>query len=149
MVMDVCLHEEMDMGVSWPETIFDLVDLPVNATGGAFEPYRRDPAAEEGGLVVSPGGSGNANKRMIELLRKRARTGRSDDADDGNGRSYRHMINERQRREKMKQSYSELHSLLPPGSKVPISYSPFFSPSIAIELIKYNNLECCRLIRTP
>lgn len=126
MVLEVCLYEEMDMGVSQPETYFDLVDLPVNAAGGAFEPYRRDPAAEEGGLVVSPSGSGNANKRMIELLRKRARTGRSDDADDGNDRSYRHMINERQRREKMKLSYSELHGLLPPGSKVPIFLFTFF-----------------------
>lgn len=125
-VMDVCLCGEMDVGMSRPETIYDVVDLPVNVAGGAFKPYRRDPAGEEVGLVVSPSGSGNANKRMVELLRKRARTGRSDDADDGKGRSYRHMINERQRREKMRQSYSELHSLLPSGSKVPIFLFTFF-----------------------
>lgn len=134
MELDVCLYEEMDMGVSQPETYFDLVDLPVNAAGGASEPYWRDPAAQEGGLAVSSSGSGYANERMIELLGKRARTGRSDDADDGNGRSYRHMINERQRRERMKLSYSELHALLPPGSKVPIFlFTFYFSSSIFIQ----------------
>ncbi|PSS15973.1 Transcription factor bHLH92 like [Actinidia chinensis var. chinensis] len=76
----------------------------------AFERYE-----DRGKGWVAKSINGSMNKRMIEFLRRNwnslART------TERRERGYQHMINERMRREKQKQSYSALHSLLPPGTK--------------------------------
>ncbi|XVF38354.1 hypothetical protein REPUB_Repub20aG0094200 [Reevesia pubescens] len=60
--------------------------------------------------------SGNMNKRMIEFLRKSWPT-TTETKDTKKERCFRHMMNERMRREKQKKSYFDLHSMLPLGTK--------------------------------
>ncbi|KAL6970510.1 hypothetical protein U1Q18_030209 [Sarracenia purpurea var. burkii] len=64
------------------------------------------------------------NKRMIEFLRMRwnpppppASTTAAETKESERERCFRHMMSERMRREKQKQSYSALRSLLPPSTK--------------------------------
>ncbi|KAL4200025.1 hypothetical protein AMTRI_Chr03g147640 [Amborella trichopoda] len=79
---------------------------------GAFAPYTGIFLARKTGLS----GTRNLNKRMIELLRAIWASNNSG-AGSLESQSHRHMMKERQRREKMKQSYLLLHSMLPPRSK--------------------------------
>lgn len=85
----------------------------------AFVPY--NPEAE---LGQPPSGSNsmNMNKRMVQFLRKSCppSTARIETGENANSKvkGFCHMINERMRREKQKQSYLALHSLLPNGTKV-------------------------------
>ncbi|XP_058202255.1 transcription factor bHLH92 isoform X2 [Rhododendron vialii] len=58
----------------------------------------------------------NANKRMIEFMRRRWNLV-AEGGEYERERFRRHMINERMRREKQKNSYSSLRSRLPPGTK--------------------------------
>lgn len=106
--------EFQDNATFWYES------LPVNQS--AFVQYSSRPRSEFGPGIQSSGSSvGNMNKRMIEFLRRSwPGTGRS-----GNGggepekeRTYRHMMNERVRREKQRLSYLALQSMLPMGNKV-------------------------------
>nr|WAK86060.1 transcription factor bHLH14 [Nothapodytes nimmoniana] len=62
---------------------------------------------------------GNANKRMIELLKKNwtPTTTAVSGGEAEKERCYKHMISERIRRKNQKQSYLDLHNLLPPGTK--------------------------------
>ncbi|XP_057957588.1 transcription factor bHLH92 [Malania oleifera] len=87
--------------------------LPVNRT--AFE---RFPSHEFPRKTSQVSGSNlrNMNKRAIELLRRNW-VAAMESKEPDRGRSYRHMISERNRREKQKQSYLALHSLLPHGTK--------------------------------
>ena len=112
--MDVFFPEEYFSG----DSLWYIEGNPVNRS--AFEPYREKPRNE---FVQENAFSGskkmNMNKRMIEFLR-----GRSFNMIENNERElekercFRHMMNERTRREKQKQSYMTLHSMLPMGTKV-------------------------------
>ncbi|XP_043697768.1 transcription factor BHLH148 [Telopea speciosissima] len=66
--------------------------------------------------ISIPRNDRNMHKRMIELLRA-IPTARKENREIENDRSYRHMMNERLRREKQKQSYAALRSMLPPQTK--------------------------------
>ncbi|RVW55445.1 Transcription factor bHLH92 [Vitis vinifera] len=85
-----------------------------HSENSAFAPYRSQPIPGDGGV----GGSNrrNMNSRMMELLRGNWSAIRNSGESD-RGRSYRHMMRERARRENQKQSYLALHSLLPHGTK--------------------------------
>ncbi|KAF5950742.1 hypothetical protein HYC85_012735 [Camellia sinensis] len=91
--------------------------LPVKQS--AFVRYKEPPILEGGvgseSWVVKLNNQ-SINKRMIEFLRKNW-SPMTESKDSDRERSYRHMINERLRRERQKHSYSGLHSLLPPGTK--------------------------------
>lgn len=84
----------------------------------AFVPYTSRPITEKG--LDKPPNSMNMNKRMVQFLRKSwaPATARIVTGDDCKERGFRHMLNERMRREKQKQSYMALHSMLPTGAKV-------------------------------
>ena len=91
--------------------------LEFHSENSAFAPYRRRPVPGDGGDGGSNNRRMNTNKRMIELLRSKwSAIGNAGEPD--RGRSYRHMMRERARRENQKQSYVALHSLLPLGTKV-------------------------------
>lgn len=70
----------------------------------------------------SSNNSMNMNKRVIEFLRMSSGARKIgshwNTAEQEKERSFRHMMSERMRREKQKQSYVALHSLLPLGTKV-------------------------------
>ena len=91
--------------------------LPVNQS--AFVPYSNIPRSEIGQQNHCIGlNAMNVNRRMVEFMRKSwpGRVGNSAELDKE--RSYRHMMSERTRREKQKQSYTALQSMLPMGNKV-------------------------------
>lgn len=82
-----------------------------------------------GGVGPKGGGSGssrdgNANKRMMEFLGKMWKPALQT-MQTAQERVHRHMISERMRRERQKQSYLALHRLLPLGTKVSIHFSFF------------------------
>ncbi|GFZ08776.1 hypothetical protein Acr_20g0005840 [Actinidia rufa] len=98
-----------------PENFFWAEQEILPATNqSAFERYE-----DRGKGWVPKSSSRNVNKRMIEFMRRNwnppATTERTEI--DEREKGFRHMINERMRREKEKHSYSALHSLLPPGTK--------------------------------
>lgn len=113
--MEMFFEQEFQDNVTfWYES------LPVNQS--AFVHYSSGPRSEFGPAIHSSGSNvGNMNKRMIEFLRRSwPGTGRT-----GNGggeqekeRCFRHMMSERLRREKQRQSYLALQSMLPMGNKV-------------------------------
>ncbi|CAK9167944.1 unnamed protein product [Ilex paraguariensis] len=89
--------------------------LPVNQS--AFVCYRDQPID---GFQAKGKGNGsdhrNINKRITEFLRRNRKP-----MNESKGveiqRGYKHMISERMRRERQKQSYLALLSMLPPGTK--------------------------------
>ncbi|GMI72003.1 hypothetical protein like AT5G43650 [Hibiscus trionum] len=86
----------------------------------AFVPYSAVDLGLETSVVsgCKDGGScGNLNKRVIGLLKKSWAAAAVEAKDDERERSFRHMMNERMRREKQKSSYLALHSMLPHGTK--------------------------------
>lgn len=68
-------------------------------------------------MVMSSSSKVNMNKRMVNLLRKNWEEKKKAVAPEKE-RCRRHMMKERTRREKQKQSYLALHSLLPLPTKV-------------------------------
>lgn len=89
--------------------------LPVNQS--AFVAYANRPRSEFPSQNAGDGSNSlSANKRMIEFLRKIQPAKMEPPEHDGE-RGHRHMINERMRREREKQNYLALHSMMPPGTK--------------------------------
>ncbi|KAM2212175.1 hypothetical protein COP1_022372 [Malus domestica] len=90
---------------------------PVVLNQSAFVLYTNTPVIDK--LPSDVTKSMNTNKRMLQFLRKswQPATARNEAEPDGKHRAFRHMINERMRREKQKQSYLALHSLLPNGTR--------------------------------
>lgn len=85
----------------------------------AFVAYTEEPrigfgAANSGSGPTNPG---NVNKRMMKFLRRSWHL-RIEIQEHEKERGFRHMMNERVRRERQKQSYMALHSTLPFGTKV-------------------------------
>ncbi|KAF9619115.1 hypothetical protein IFM89_005129 [Coptis chinensis] len=105
--MDSFLLEELENEIFWPE--------PIPVVQSSFVPY----AKPIGGFHSKSSVKGKSiSKRMIEFLRAHPTKRTEERQEDDNDRSYRHMINERLRREKQKQTYDSLHSLLPRGTKI-------------------------------
>ncbi|PPR91275.1 hypothetical protein GOBAR_AA29411 [Gossypium barbadense] len=84
-------------------------------TRTAFVPYCNTPRQVEPGRNDG-GNSENMNKKMIGFLKK-SWPATVETKDGEKERCFRHMMNERIRREKQKRSYSALHSMLPLGTK--------------------------------
>ncbi|KAL0924603.1 hypothetical protein M5K25_005447 [Dendrobium thyrsiflorum] len=95
------------------------------ARRSAFSKYTGPIAAPQ--AQGSGGGGGNIHRRIIELLR-RIRRGKQDSKGGGGGgcgsssggegsRGFRHMMRERQRRERLSQSYADLYAILSPSTK--------------------------------
>ncbi|KAE8714617.1 40S ribosomal protein S15-like isoform 1 [Hibiscus syriacus] len=92
--------------ISWYEA------LPPISTG-SFQPYSLTPRVETAGC----NNAGNMNKRMIEYLRTIDQVSKTTAKDDDKQRNVKHKLNERQRREKEKNCYFALYSMLAPGTK--------------------------------
>ncbi|XP_010522499.1 PREDICTED: transcription factor bHLH92 isoform X2 [Tarenaya hassleriana] len=105
----------------WYEVVGEETNASV-AKQSAFRPYTRNP--ERGSPDKPAGGGGgttaeaekNLKKRMVDLMRSNWEEKRKAAA-PARERCRRHMMNERVRREKQRQSYFALHSLLPAGTK--------------------------------
>ncbi|XP_010558851.1 PREDICTED: transcription factor bHLH92-like [Tarenaya hassleriana] len=95
-------------GSFWYEVFGERSRVPVQKQS-AFRPYNK---ADGGGAVAA----GNIKRRMADLLRRNWEERRKAAA-PARDRCRRHMINERARRDKQRQSYFALHSLLPSGTK--------------------------------
>ncbi|CAA2971368.1 transcription factor bHLH92 [Olea europaea var. sylvestris] len=98
--------------MEWPNE-----DVLVNTS--AFVSYIKQPIGE---LASKSHGNEsnhrNLNKRMIEFLKTTSTRMRVETTiETENERNHKHMISERMRREKHKQSYLALHKLLPVGTK--------------------------------
>ena len=108
------------------------VSDPAPGQISAFVPYLPQPAIGSRqknnpitATTITATYSENVHKRVIEYWRKRWQEKKkpAEMGDLERERSHRHMLNERMRREKHRQSYSELHSMLPIKVKVlSISY---------------------------
>ncbi|KAG9134274.1 hypothetical protein Leryth_020030 [Lithospermum erythrorhizon] len=98
------------------EAMLWLAEALSEVNQSAFVGYKQQPinlVAENIGNVTR---NLNINKRMIEFL-KRSWT---PPVNNENERVFKHMINERMRRDKQKQNYQALHKLLPLGTKMAI-----------------------------
>ncbi|KAJ8626389.1 hypothetical protein MRB53_019696 [Persea americana] len=112
--MDFFFQQELQAEMLWPGTpeIYIPKDPPRLT---AFAPYSRPSDGFSMQNSISPSSHyGNLNKRMIEILGA-IRTAAIVEKEPLSG--YRHMIKERQRRDKMRQNYEGLLSLLPPRTK--------------------------------
>jgi hypothetical protein len=101
-------------------TVFEFLSEPALSPcpvvhHGAFEKYVRD---KEWSKPISGGICGNKmHKSVIAMLRNMKKdTTESGKAESSRG--FRHMIRERQRREKLSQSYADLYAMLSCRSKV-------------------------------
>ncbi|XVF62967.1 hypothetical protein PTKIN_Ptkin09bG0051200 [Pterospermum kingtungense] len=115
--MDQLIKQLLQGEIFWYETTTPAPPPPVCSS--AFVPYPNTSRTELG-LEAASGSngvnSGNMNKRMIEFLRKSWPT-TTQAQDIEKDRCFRHMMNERMRREKQKRSYLDLYSILPLGTK--------------------------------
>lgn len=116
--MDMFFPQDFQGDIFWHEA---YVAPPVNQS--AFAAYTEKPRIESGR------NSANVNKRMIEFLR-RSWNPRVETEEHEKERGFRHMMNERLRREKQKQSYMSLHSMLPFGTKVSRGFCKWASVSV-------------------
>ncbi|OMO54753.1 hypothetical protein CCACVL1_27602 [Corchorus capsularis] len=117
--MDQFIKQLLQGEILWYQT----PPPPVSQT--AFLPYSNIPRIEfgqqsaaatgcNGGMMMT---SGNMNKKMIEFLMKSWSKPNTETRNSERERSFKHMMNERVRREKQKQSYFALHAKLPRGTK--------------------------------
>ncbi|XVF38353.1 hypothetical protein REPUB_Repub20aG0094100 [Reevesia pubescens] len=114
--MDQLIKQLLQGEIFWYETATPAPSV----SPSAFLPYPNTPRIELG-FQSSSGcnngvNSGNMNKRMIEFLRKSWPT-TTETKDSEIERCFRHMMNERMRKEKQKKSYFDLHYMLPLGTK--------------------------------
>ncbi|XP_020235961.1 transcription factor bHLH92 isoform X2 [Cajanus cajan] len=86
------------------------------ATGSAFVQYRDLPRIK---YPLNGSNSQNMSKRMLAFLRKSwpVERNRVDEIENERERGFRHMINERMRRQRQRQCCLALHSMLPHGTK--------------------------------
>jgi hypothetical protein len=115
-MMDLFFTQDFQGDIFWHEAC--IASSPVSQS--AFAAYTEKPRTEFGS--GSTGGDdrrnyANVNKRMMEFLR-RSWHPRVETEEPEKERCFRHMMNERVRRERQKQSYMALHSMLPLGTKV-------------------------------
>ncbi|OWM63204.1 transcription factor bHLH92 isoform X2 [Punica granatum] len=117
--MDVFFQEDHELFVSSSSnsSLFWSDDIPPAhfPSWSSFMPYRAVGTSSNQSRA-SLGLSANMNKRVLEFVRRSwPECSRNRELDRGKG--YQHMMSERMRREKQKQSFSALHSLLPRGTK--------------------------------
>ncbi|KAF5752359.1 transcription factor bHLH92 [Tripterygium wilfordii] len=84
----------------------------------AFVPYTATPTTTETAVVKGH----NMNKRMIDFMRRRTSNPTPpariiETPESERERGLRHMMSERTRRNREKEGYLALHSMLPPGTK--------------------------------
>ncbi|KAG0448305.1 hypothetical protein HPP92_027890 [Vanilla planifolia] len=83
--------------------------------------FSRPSQGVEWSALPRPTGAGNIHRRMIYLLRRihiSHQESKAIAAASGEGsRGFRHMMRERQRRERLSQSYADLHTMLSPWTK--------------------------------
>ncbi|PIA42982.1 hypothetical protein AQUCO_02000438v1 [Aquilegia coerulea] len=87
-------------------------------TGGAFRDYT--PALSHNIPLIANPGKQNMLKRSISMMRKIDLSWRQQEPEQGippTSSQLHHKLSERKRREKLNESFLELRSLLPPGSK--------------------------------
>lgn len=119
--MDVFFPQEQSGDIFWYSE-----SLPEEKIS-AFLPYTNMPRNEFGqeNACNHYNGPYNMKKRMIEFLRNSSSSitvgkisGQKEVEEYEKERSFRHMMSERMRREKQKNGYLALHSMLPIGTKV-------------------------------
>ena len=88
---------------------------PPELTQSSFIPYTTTciDAQQNSQLGVN----GNIHRRLIGLLRRIPVT-KPEKREPEQSRGFRHMMNERQRRERLSQSYADLNSMIPFRAKV-------------------------------
>lgn len=131
-----------DCTAAFPELMQEIdppVAPPPPAHSSAFGRYARSEGAQMSECCSSEtrsGGDGgrNIHRRVIEMLRRIPKGEEPSGVETSRG--FRHMMRERQRREKLSQSYADLYSMIASRSKVP---SLFCSPS--------QSIRRCRCIR--
>ncbi|WVY95573.1 hypothetical protein V8G54_027724 [Vigna mungo] len=84
------------------------------ATQSAFVQYRDLPRRNN---PLNGSNSEGMSKRMLAFLRKSSPVERNNVEENERDRSFRHMINERMRRQRQRQCCLALHSILPHGTK--------------------------------
>ncbi|XP_047178771.1 transcription factor bHLH92 [Vigna umbellata] len=84
------------------------------ATQSAFLQYRDLPRRNN---PLNGSNSESMSKRMLAFLRKSSPVERNNVEENERDRSFRHMINERMRRQRQRQCCLALHSILPHGTK--------------------------------
>ncbi|KAJ4764645.1 Basic helix-loop-helix (bHLH) DNA-binding family protein [Rhynchospora pubera] len=108
------LSPEVNFDLTGFELLPEPVEPPPVACRHAFEKYVRP---NESVIPVSGGNCGdNIHKRIIATLRNMKREMREGKAAESS-RGFRHMMRERQRREKLSQSYADLYAMLASRSK--------------------------------
>ncbi|GMY27244.1 transcription factor bHLH92 [Fagus crenata] len=110
--MDMFFPQELQSDFIW----FEAFEAP-QVNQSAFVPFSNTPRSEIG--IENSGNLKkyeNMNKKMIEFLRKSWKP-RIENQEYEKERGFRHMMNERMRRERQKQSYMSLYSMLPFGTK--------------------------------
>uniref|UniRef100_A0A7N2LXB8 BHLH domain-containing protein n=1 Tax=Quercus lobata TaxID=97700 RepID=A0A7N2LXB8_QUELO len=118
-MMDLFFPKELqcDNDIFWYEAYKAFEALQPQVNQSAFVPYRDTPrnefGAENSGNMKN---CVNMKKRMVEFLR-RSWHPRNEIQEYEKERGFRHMMNERMRRERQKQNYMTLHSMLPFGTK--------------------------------
>ncbi|XP_058105493.1 transcription factor bHLH92 [Magnolia sinica] len=123
--MDHFFHHEMQMEMQmemlWHEipeiqTLLPRVAPDPAVIQSAFVQYTRPGTGFSLENLNFPLNHRNSNRRMIEILRA-MRAMPVENREPESSQCYRHMINERHRREKMRQNYTDLHLMLPPRTK--------------------------------
>ncbi|KAG2728063.1 hypothetical protein I3843_01G183000 [Carya illinoinensis] len=111
-MMDLFFPQDFQSDMFWSEA-FEAP--PVSRS--AFVAYTESPRIGFGAANSGSGPNpGNVNKRMMKFL-TRSWHPRIEIQEHEKERGFRHMMNERMRREKQRQSYMALHSMLPFGTK--------------------------------
>ncbi|XP_040999722.1 transcription factor bHLH92-like [Juglans microcarpa x Juglans regia] len=112
-MMEMFCPQDLQSGMFW----YDAYEAPP-VKQSAFVAYTEGPRIEFGAGNWNSGWNrgNNMNKRMVEFLR-RSWHPKIEIQEHEKERGFRHMMNERARREKQKQSYMALHSVLPFGTK--------------------------------
>lgn len=125
--------DDLDDEIFWPS------EPPVPMPQSSFVPYTKPSAWYSYTGNENSSKRPNAHKRMIDFLRRIPKNKANNNTTEfENDKNYRHRMNERLRREKEKNTFGALHSLLPPGTKV--MYYLFRSKFIyfASEMILFN-----------
>lgn len=125
--MDPFFPENLLLGdVFWDEPLLSTTNFvqtqpcPIQ-NPSAFVQYRDQPKISLGKQTSLKGSNSHSmNKRMVAFLRKSLPLERNKAAEFERERGFKHMISERMRRQRQRQCCSNLHSVLPHGTKVKI-----------------------------
>ncbi|KAJ0035457.1 hypothetical protein Pint_24676 [Pistacia integerrima] len=117
---------------------FNSESLPVHRS--AFMPYTNGPRIKVGSESIGNGSkSWSANKRMIEFLRRINQSAKKEPLKPDRERGHQHMINERMRREREKQNYLALRSMLSTGTRIDKN------SIVQVAAMRIQELECYKV----